>query len=337
MLLGAIDANAQGNCYRDSFIFTPAGTQVQVGILCDDDLTPSEQKQKLDNLILLYGNQITFVQGGEATLKYDCHSYAWIEKSNPKYKKVRLGVPTAFVTDGSYEKLSGPTGATHVLYGTDTHSALIVDANSSPIKVESKWGADGPVVRHPINVGWSGALSYYVRPIDSPPTINGPSLICWGASNISFTASYWVSGFTWDRCSSIISIGGSGQTVTVSSTSGGSMGAPCWIILKYKGTEITRKQIWVGPPTISNIYGPSYAPVNEYIGYSASYNSLSAPSSFNWSSSGGYLFYGNSEASVYFYSTGYYQVSSRASNTCGTGAYNYLDFTTTGHRPWRGV
>lgn len=70
---------------------------------------------------------------------YNCHSYAWYDKSatNPYW----IDNPTPFMTDGYYMKVSNPGVAYKVYYrGANDHSGIVTSLSNNTTTVTSKWG-----------------------------------------------------------------------------------------------------------------------------------------------------------------------------------------------------
>ncbi|MCL2598248.1 MAG: serine protease, partial [Paludibacter sp.] len=159
------------------------------------------------------------------------------------------------------------------------------------------------------------------------PTISGPTLICSGSS-YTFNVAGAPTGITWEK-SSNLTLTGSGNSVSVSAAS--AYAGTGWVGIKLNNTGLTRKNVWVGAPTISSIEGPSSPTSNKTTRYTAKYNTLSAPKSFEWvlnpMSSGCFIYnYGeNADVSVV---AGNYQLLCRATNTCGTGNYYGISIST---------
>ena len=155
-----------------------------------------------------------------------------------------------------------------------------------------------------------------------PPTISGPTLIC--RNGESYTASYFLAGFTWDK-SYNLSISGSGTSISVITTNtnytSGELG---WISIKNSdGTELVKKEIWIGYPDVE-IDGPDYG---SYGRYTAVYNPLSNPN-FYWYVNVPYpntytLYSYGSYADIYFHNSATYEVTLNACNNCGCSPTEY--------------
>lgn len=154
------------------YVQTPNGNDVYVRVWqsSDGDFSSSEKAALAEDVEIAYPNA-TLLR--DATIKYNCHSYAWY--SNSSLNKRWMPYPGAFITDGSYPELTKITtdvGSRMVYYdtidgscGTPTHTAIIYSYVDYPrsrrtFVVESKWGSYG-LYRHD---------SY-----DSPYSYNGPN------------------------------------------------------------------------------------------------------------------------------------------------------------------
>ena len=169
-----------------------------------------------------------------------------------------------------------------------------------------------------------------IRSFIPTPTITSPTLICTGQS-YSFSVSDAPGGFNWDKSSNLTLSNTTDASISVTGTATG-LG---WVSIKLGATEFIRKDIWVGAPSLTGLSGPlNVTPNSGYSTYTAQFNALTAPSSFQFtvtSNSGGgyYLLHNDNDANwrhtanIIFYDNGQYVVSSRACNACGwSGWYN---------------
>ena len=135
----------------------------------DGDFSTTAKQELADEVAVAYPNATRL---RHATIKYNCHSYAWYSTSASNIRW--MPYPGAFITDGSYPELTKMTtsvGSRIVYYdtvdgsyGTPTHTAVIYSYKDYPksrrtFVVESKWGSYG-LYRHD---------SY-----DSPYSYDGP-------------------------------------------------------------------------------------------------------------------------------------------------------------------
>jgi hypothetical protein len=151
--------------YVETTVETQIGNDVDAAI-CIQDYTPYEKDGYKSSLQNSYPS-ITIV--GDPTGNYNCHSYAYYNKSTNNDRWVMQ--PGAFITDGSFTEIDNPTyynleAGTRFFYNTtnpnNNHSAIFLQNLSGPVDpnkeyyqlayVESKWGPNC-LVRHWIGVG----------------------------------------------------------------------------------------------------------------------------------------------------------------------------------------
>lgn len=163
-----------------------------------------------------------------------------------------------------------------------------------------QYGKNAPDWYGKFSVSWTGngasdsrrRLSNWLAPgVNNPPmTLDGRSgfeisasttLLCYGFS-ATFTVDNPPSGFIWDTSSNLDIIWTDDNEVEVEANTGSSsdIGELGWVNVKVNGTEVARKEVWVGPPSEIEISGPDY--VSSYGRYTAVYNPLSAPHTFAW-------------------------------------------------------
>ena len=128
-------------------LYTPRGTAVDASVTVGE-LTAGEQsaatavKKKYSAL----GADCL----EEASLRYNCHSYAWY--SNSTLNSYWMKDPSKYMSDGSYTRVQKINLASKVYYTSTNHSARVYDAEGSSINnayVISKWG-NGPVMVHKV-------------------------------------------------------------------------------------------------------------------------------------------------------------------------------------------
>jgi hypothetical protein len=212
-LLNAIGASAQPT-YVSEPSTTPNGAPIYVERLVSGELS---QKQKDDYknywMNSIFKNKLTFL--GEATCKYNCHSYAWAERTDVCMDG--LWVPEYWF-DSSYAEVLNQSEATKVWYEGGDHSAITTVSYNSFI---SKW-ADGPLFQHSKD---DCPYTYSSLRYFAPPAISGTNVIgatCSGTFYVSVPSS-GVSGEQWQVIggagSYLSPTSGSGSTFTVSRTS----------------------------------------------------------------------------------------------------------------------
>jgi len=163
--------------------------------------------------------------------------------------------------------------------------------------------------------------------IITPPVISGGNPIC-SSNSQNYVVSGAPSGFYWD-VNSFLSIYGSNTNSTVNLNVANSIsngdGMVC--IKSSSGVILAKKYVWVGPPIISSISGPTYfqAGYNSqtyYANFSGGQPSLYNTSDYEWLLNHdiydiySYGYYAN----AYFYNASSYYLSVRAQNTCGWGS-----------------
>lgn len=145
-----------------SYVKTPKGSNVEVIVWqsTDGDFSAKEKEKLHNDIIAAYPN---VTKQRDATVKYNCHSYAWYSQSASN--TYWMNYPSYFITDGSYTevgKLETVVGDRIVYYDTNddtysvpTHSAIIRSYKDYPksrrtFVVDSKWGNCG-MYRHDLD------------------------------------------------------------------------------------------------------------------------------------------------------------------------------------------
>ena len=158
----------------------------------------------------------------------------------------------------------------------------------------------------------------------SIPVISGSSLICYG-SNYNFSATNWVSGYSFDSSTNIslsgLSVSGSNASVTVS-TNG--VGQGYVYVKNSSGTTLTEYKVWIGIPAYS-FSGPTASVVgamNKFtLNVSGSYSF-----STQWSASNFHEMYWptNTMVDIIFSNqNSQHWVRADVTNSCGTTPYYY--------------
>lgn len=135
--------------YIPGTVLTPAGTVIDVRCYTTD-LSPAQKKELENTVKTLYPN-VTILK--PATLKYNCHSYAWFSSSpyNCNWMSYPWHIVTkkGYMNDGSYSKQIAPKKGLKAFYpGTgNEHTGVVVGVTNMSVVVTSKWGA-GPLVAH---------------------------------------------------------------------------------------------------------------------------------------------------------------------------------------------
>lgn len=148
-----------------SYVTTPNGSSVPVyNRSSDTDLTSTEKAVRAKKMAQAYPGAIKLC---DATIKYNCHSYAWYSES--PLNVFWMNDPTLYMTDGSYlSTTSIVNGVRAFWYNSSSsypieHSAIIAPylGSNSGVGCNSKWGEYG-VYNHLINdCPYYGAISYW--------------------------------------------------------------------------------------------------------------------------------------------------------------------------------
>jgi len=161
------------------------------------------------------------------------------------------------------------------------------------------------------------------------PTISGFTLVCYGSPK-SFSASNWLSEYKWAVSGSKLSLSSptTNSSVTVSVANSSSNGIET-VNIMYGTTIVASFQVWVGTPVLS-IAGSYSVQAGNSSGYQYTVSATSdksATSSYSWNvTTPGAVVYGyGTQANVYFNDVGYYQVSCKGINVCGTGQMSAIN------------
>ncbi len=146
---------------------TPNGTNVREVYQRSPELTDVE-KESLNRVI---DSRYPYaVRVGEATVNYNCHSYAWYSNttSNPYWIGLFLR-PDEYITDGSYSLYTNgsPRDGMKAWYNGGEHSGICIGARlidgAQVFYIESKWGMYG-VYQHTIShCPYTNSVQFYVR------------------------------------------------------------------------------------------------------------------------------------------------------------------------------
>ncbi len=275
-----------------------------------------------------------------STMYYNCHGYAWYdiegrmsqsdlrwindvdEYSNPIYNVTKYYSGT----NKSYTEVGTSTNHLRVSYFPRDHSAVTTEDEDSLI---SKW-AWGPLVKHPIAqcpFYPNSQIKYYRL----WPQIDGTETALCQDQERTFTSNTTISGSTyaWSKDNNLLDyVSGAGTTSYRIKAKSGAGNAYLQLQITTPSGEVATsdyKYVWVGVP-ILNVSGPGNGYTYHTYTFYANPNSNSIPSSYTWilnPLNGNYVYNYGSYADIAFYNTGYYQVISRAQNTCGTGEYSW--------------
>ena len=125
--------------YRSS-VYTPNNSRVRV-IVVTSEFSPSEIERQNIYWSRAYPQAVLI---GDASKKYNCHSYAWYSME-PTNVWINSPNDDIYMNDGSYRQISGPLqkGVRFSYRSGIDHSAVGDDSTY----LTSKWG-QGPVMRH---------------------------------------------------------------------------------------------------------------------------------------------------------------------------------------------
>lgn len=145
------------------YVQTPNGTNV-VAFYFDNDWT-SAQKTAINNeMQTLFPNAI---RERTATKFYNCHAYAWYSTSSTIH--CWINNPSAYMTDGSYTKISSAAVNRKVYYDNNddpdltgnNHSGIITSVSGGVTTVTSKWGQAGLYKHNIYDSPYSGDRTSY--------------------------------------------------------------------------------------------------------------------------------------------------------------------------------
>ncbi|MCL2046289.1 MAG: hypothetical protein FWG88_07870 [Oscillospiraceae bacterium] len=131
------DINLFQNVTRAT-VKTPKGTNVTV---IDRTFLPnwSASEQLSINNEITSSYAVTIV--GQPTKYYNCHSYAWyLSNAGNLYW---MDNPSAYMSDGSYSKVTGIVAIGDKHYMNPTHSGIVSSISNSTVYIVSKWGEAG--------------------------------------------------------------------------------------------------------------------------------------------------------------------------------------------------
>lgn len=119
---------------------TPKGNYVSYVYVADADLTTAEKNSIHSQFD---ANYPLATRIGNATTKYNCHSYAWHSASTSN--GYWIDYPDSYLNDGSYYQVSGtPRSGMKIHYYNDNHSAIStgsrIENGSQTHWAKSKWG-----------------------------------------------------------------------------------------------------------------------------------------------------------------------------------------------------
>jgi len=224
--------------YDIEYVYTPIyNSQVTVKRLTSSDWNSTQKASIRAVDQATYPNNVFM---SDASLKYNCHAYAWLITQGGIERWMDSPGDDAFFS----EYIEVPQSeATKVSYGSEDHSAITTGTTDLFI---SKWGS-GCLWQHskydsPYSIS---DLHFYVLPY-----ITGPYLVC--SSGAEFTVNNLPSGatITWSQTQGLTRISDQGSNpCEFEATENGTYG---WIsaTVTYNGNEYTLrvKTVWLGAP-----------------------------------------------------------------------------------------
>jgi hypothetical protein len=309
---------------------TVCGGGTVATMIAQRELTSSELSAINDEIFIGYysflGITPSDIISGSQTAFYNNHAYTFYKTEGYTSNYVILpgtnnsNISTFWNSSTSCFELSTEAQAEKIHYVSSDHSAV---KSSVAGKYESKWG-NWYVVRHSPNQ----IPYYYTDPTQRAyyrRRIAGANFICYGQSQQYAVYNPPSGTISWVT-SSNLNVSGSGNSVSISTNYNSSPGTSGSISFRVNGTEIAKKDVWIGVPQAPIISGPTSVPVSsQSVTYNAS--SITSATSYEWSwnsnPSNPMYNYGN-YVNIYFNVAGTSQLSLRACNTCGCGPWQYL-------------
>lgn len=123
---------------------TPSGNSLTVATYYNQkpELTQAQINALEEEVLATYG----LYPSGPATVKYNCHSYAWHDQSLSNLWWIDF--PNDYINDPLVEKATTPSVGDKIVYrasvlGPYLHSGIITTVNGTLTMVKSKWGGWG--------------------------------------------------------------------------------------------------------------------------------------------------------------------------------------------------
>lgn len=147
-----------GESYSTAYVYTPNGSNVLALYNRSPEFTQSEILAMNNDIRISYPNASFH---SNASVKYNCHSYAWYQQSRNLYW---INDPSNYMTDGSYSLRYGtPSVGMKVYYYNGDHSGIVANISNGAIYVLSKWGAYGLYQHYLNDCPYSAGTRYYTR------------------------------------------------------------------------------------------------------------------------------------------------------------------------------
>lgn len=144
---------------------TPKGSKVSGVYKRSPDFTSAEKSNLKKEVKNMFPNTV-FVS--DATVKYNCHSYAWYKQStsNPYWIN---DAPDIYIDDGSY-KLSTerrPRVGFKAYYNSGEHSGVVQEIKvvdgAQTFLIQSKWGQLGLYKHSPYDSPYTQSIDFYMK------------------------------------------------------------------------------------------------------------------------------------------------------------------------------
>lgn len=123
---------------------TPSGYSLTVYTIYDNtpELTQTQKNNLEEEILATYG----LYPAGEATAKYNCHSYAWHDQSANNLWWIDY--PDDYINDPLVTRVYSPRVGDRIVYQRSSssrylHSGIITIAQNNVVMIKSKWGRCG--------------------------------------------------------------------------------------------------------------------------------------------------------------------------------------------------
>ncbi len=152
-----------GESASTSSVTTPNGSSVQTYYNRSPELTTAEKNEMYEAMASRYPTA-TYLRA--ATVKYNCHSYAWHSQSSTN--KHWMNNPSKYMSDGSYYRYTtSPRTGMKAHWYTGDHSGIVSKITYSggvnTFYITSKWGSYGLYEHLFSNCPYSGTVRFYAR------------------------------------------------------------------------------------------------------------------------------------------------------------------------------
>ena len=156
-------ASKAGEYATSSSVTTPNGSSVTTYYDRRPELTTAEKNAMYQTMASRYPSA-TYLRS--ATVKYNCHSYAWHSQSATN--KHWMNDPSKYMSDGSYYRYTtSPRTGMKAYWYTGDHSGIVSKITYSggvnTFYTTSKWGSYGLYEHVLSNCPYSGTVRFYAR------------------------------------------------------------------------------------------------------------------------------------------------------------------------------